>query len=402
MSRECKLIMVTGENNNKFYNMKDNGSVIHVEYGRVDVTCQTASYSSYEWDKIYKSKIKKGYKDVTHLFAEAVITSHAPSAVDFIDISDSLVKSLIAKLEGYTKHTVVTNYKVTADVVTQKQIDEAQSILNFILSVKDNSQLNRYLLELFTVIPRRMKHVQDHLFNERESFSSDNLDKVINSEQEILDAMAQQVKQVSLVKENVSDKKTLLDAMGLEIFKVRPDQENIIKTQLQNLAGNYLQGYRVENKKTRKQFTDFINKRPNKTTKLFFHGSRNENWLPILQTGLILRPTSAVITGKMFGYGTYFADKAQKSWGYTSARGSYWAKGSANEAYMALFEVHTGNPLHVKRHESWCSSLDLNKLKARGDYDSLFAEGGYDLRNNEYITYHEHQSTIKYLVQMKG
>ena len=36
----------------------------------------------------------------------------------------------------------------------------------------------------------------------------------------------------------------------------------------------------------------------------------------------------------------------------------------------------------------------------RGSYDSLFAEGGIDLRNNEYIVYNQAQCTVKYLVEI--
>jgi poly [ADP-ribose] polymerase len=104
----------------------------------------------------------------------------------------------------------------------------------------------------------------------------------------------------------------------------------------------------------------------------------------------------------MFGYGTYYADKARKSWGYTSAKGSYWANGASDEAYMALFEVHLGKQMIIDRHERHHSSLDDKKLKSYGRYDSVFAKGGYDLRNNEYIVYTEDRSTIKYLIQMKG
>jgi poly [ADP-ribose] polymerase len=121
-----------------------------------------------------------------------------------------------------------------------------------------------------------------------------------------------------------------------------------------------------------------------------------------METGLVLRPTNAVISGKMFGYGTYFADKARKSYGYTSGRGSYWANGSADEAIMALFDVHLGNSLDVQRRESWMGSLNETQLKVKGDYDSLFAKGGVDLINNEYITYNQDQSTIKFLIQLKG
>ena len=398
MSRTAKLIFVSDDNHNKYYNMIDNGSTISVEYGRVGATSMTASYPSSKWSSLHSSKLKKGYRDVTHLFTEAV----SSSTVSFLDISDKLVSELISKLEAYTKKTVSTNYLVTADSVSEKQIKQAQMLLNDLLSVKNNRELNMLLLEVFQTIPRKMKKVQDHLYGENDTFRYSIIEEVVSKEQDLLDTMAQQVKQVELVADNKSDKLTLLDAMGLEIYNVTPDQEKQIKRKLANLSDNYICGYKVVNKKTHERFTKFINKSSNKETDLFFHGSRNENWLPILQTGLLLRPTNAVVTGKMFGYGSYFADKAQKSWGYTSAHGSYWAKGSANEAFMALFNVHLGNKLHVKRHESWCSSMDLNKLKAKGKYDSLFAEGGIDLRNNEYIVYTEDQSTVEYLVQMRG
>ena len=110
----------------------------------------------------------------------------------------------------------------------------------------------------------------------------------------------------------------------------------------------------------------------------------------------------------MFGYGTYFADKAKKSIGYSSFRGSYWASGNQDVAYLALYNVHLGNWFHVlgrncqySRHQSWMTSLDYKKLRSYGDYDSLFAEGGADLMNNEYTVYEENQSTISYLVEIK-
>jgi poly [ADP-ribose] polymerase 2/3/4 len=397
--RSVKLIMVDSLNHNKFYNMSDLGDgKITVLRGRVGVREIPESHPIHKWDALLKSKIKKGYVDMTHLFTESV----SSSKVSFLDISDRYISQLINQLESYTKGQVSHNYLVTADKVTEKQIREAQSLLNALTAVKNNRELNKTLLEVFAVIPRKMKKVQDHLFAESESFSLAAVEKVIADEQDLLDVMAQQVKQVELINDNTSDKLTLLDAMGLEIHNVDSKEESMMKSKLANLKDNYIRGFKVVNKKTQKRFDSYLAKSTNKKCELFFHGSRNENWLPIMQTGLVLRPTNAVISGKMFGYGSYFADKAQKSWGYTSARGSYWARGNAAEAYMALFNVHLGNQLHIKRHESWCSSLDSNKLKARGNYDSLFAEGGIDLRNNEFIVYEEEQSTIEYIIQMKG
>jgi poly [ADP-ribose] polymerase len=378
--------------------MVSDGCTISVDFGRVGATCQKTSYPDSKWESLIKSKLKKGYKEITHLFVEPT----TKDKVSFLDISDSYVSSLIRKLEGYTKRQVSNNYLVTADSVTQKQIEEAQNILNAISAVKSNKDLNQLLLEVFSIIPRKMNQVSNFLYDTNGNFRESVVEEVVAKEQELLDSMAQQVKQVELVSSNTSDKLTLLDAMGIEIYNIDPNTEKLIKGKLHDLKDNYIRAYQVVNKKTQSRFNAFVDKSPNKKTDTFFHGSRNENWLPILQTGLVLRPTNAVISGKMFGYGTYYADKAKKSWGYTSARGSYWARGDAPEAYMALFDVHLGNPLKVARHEHWCSSLDIKKLKAKGDYDSVFAEAGSSLYNNEFVVYTEDQSTIKYLIQMRG
>ena len=113
----------------------------------------------------------------------------------------------------------------------------------------------------------------------------------------------------------------------------------------------------------------------------------------------MIRPSNAVITGSMFGHGVYFADKAQKSIGYTSLRGSYWASGSNGSAMLALYEIHQGKQKEILNWSNSHSQLNESKMTKEG-YDSVFAKGGADLRNNEFITYNTDQSTIKYLVEI--
>jgi len=103
----------------------------------------------------------------------------------------------------------------------------------------------------------------------------------------------------------------------------------------------------------------------------------------------------------MYGAGTYFADQARKSLGYTSLQGSYWAQGCSNEAFMGLYQVHLGNMLEKQKHEGWMYNLNEKRLKELGQYDSFFAKGGIDLCNNEYIIYNEDKSSIKYLVELR-
>ena len=119
--------------------------------------------------------------------------------------------------------------------------------------------------------------------------------------------------------------------------------------------------------------------------RLLWHGSRTAHWLSILRTGLVLHPTSAVITGKMFGYGLYFADAFGKSLGYTDLTGSCWAGGREDRAYLALFRVHTGRRHEVRAWAPAHAALTRTLLPATAD--SLHARGGVDLRHDEYVVY---------------
>jgi poly [ADP-ribose] polymerase len=146
----------------------------------------------------------------------------------------------------------------------------------------------------------------------------------------------------------------------------------------------------------------FVKNEGNINTKLLWHGSRNENWWSIINSGLILKPTNSVITGKMFGYGIYFATKARKSLGYTSISGSYWARGNSNSAFMALYNVAYGNPYDVYSFNSKYYDFNYNKLQQnKPNSHCLHAHEGNMLKNDEIIVYKEEQTTIQYLVELK-
>lgn len=391
MEKICKLVCVTSYNNNKYYDMHLVGDTIQVKYGRVGLTECKASYPSHKWNSLRVSKIKKGYKDITDLCVKEKVK-------DFASISDNVIQEIVNKLQAYANSTISTNYMVSSDAVTEKQIEAAQEIINDLLSIKNKPDaFNKSLLELYTTIPRKMSNVKDYLIDGK----NNNYDYFIDKEQSLLDVMIGQVKVASIQKESSNTDKNILDALGINIFTCDDNEISIIKDNLGEINSKFSRAWRIENKITQERFNAFLSSRENKTTKLLWHGSRNENWWNIINTGLVLRPTNSVITGKMYGYGTYFADKARKSLGYTSIRGSYWSRGTSDEAFMSLYEVHLGNMLTRKRHENWMYRLDEKSLRSQGDYDSFFAQGGVDLINNEYIVYREDQTTIKYLVEIK-
>lgn len=413
MGKVVKLMLVSGEvNSNKFYHMTDNDNgTFSVEYGRVGSTAQKASYPISQWSKKYNEKVKKGYKDNTELFIveDATITSDSDnsSTTTFASTRSSGVVELVNKLQGWANKSVSENYTVSAKDVTQKQIDKAQEVLNSLVSfnLDQNTikEFNDLLLNFYTIVPRKMKNVKSHLIDIDDDLT-ERKNKIITEEQETLDVMVGQVKLNEDTKSdsNTDDKavvvKDLIEASGLNIEEVTDTKIiDMVKGMMQNNAHKFKKLYSVVNYNTQKRFSDFVNDSSDKKTELFWHGSRNENWWSIMTSGLLIRPTNAVHTGSMFGNSCYFANRCQKSIGYTSLRNSYWASGNSNEAVLALYDVHVGNQKHIYKHTSDCYTLNYDRIKKEG-FDSVYAHGGIDLINDEFMVYHTHQSTIKYLL----
>lgn len=397
MGRHCHLVMVTAANNNKYYDMTEQGDTLLVKYGRIGSTETTKTYSISKWDSIYAQKIGKGYKDETALTAVTQVIAKD----DYKPIENKDIAAVVEFLREQARETVRKNYTVGSDSVTQDMVDEAQAKLDYIFRRATSitvQQFNDELIELFHIIPRRMSQVQDYLADNTADFG-----KIIEREQKLLDVMAGQVvAKVTTINEDGGRNKeqTILEAMGLEFSPVDDKDIAIIKKELGECADMFYKAWRVENKATRKKFKDFLKGKGRFVKKLFWHGSRTENWWNILRTGLVLRPTNVVINGKMFGYGLYFAPKARKSVGYTSLRGSYWAGGYSNYGFLALCEVAYGKPYDVYDSQQGMTWERLQKV-APG-CSSLHAHAGRSLRNDEVIVYREDQVTIKYLVELKA
>ena len=400
--RPTYLIMVTTANNNKYYNCFPEGDQFRVEYGRVDATKTTAYYPMSKWDSQIKSKIKKGYQDVTDLKKDLVeeISSTNPES-PYKDIENAAVKAIVEKLQNLARETINKNYTVKASAVTQDMVDAAQKIIDSLANYSSTiEEFNNNLLKLFAVIPRKMGDVRNYLASKSDDFA-----KIISKEQDLLDVMRGQiyVKPENEPVEIVEKKQqTILEELGLEIEEATADDIALIKTLMNESVDKFKKAWRVTNLKTQKRFDSFVTDNNIKNTKLLFHGSRSENFWSIIKTGLVLRPTNAVITGKMFGYGCYYAPKCAKSIGYTSLSGSYWAHGGNNTAYMALFDVAYGTPYDVYDFDSKYYNLDYDKLqqfKAGANCLHAHADKGM-LRNDEIVVYKEEQMTIKYLIEI--
>lgn len=404
--KEVELICVTGNNNNKYYKMKENGDdTFTVNYGRVGGKNTTQTYPMSQWNSKYNQKLKKRkdyqYKDITHLRAGTTKSNK------FSNESSAKVQSILDDLQTYSGKSVSKNYTISSDAVTKTQINTAQNLVDDLTSLivpKKRQKLSLSLIgdvndictELYTIIPRKMKKVQDFLLNSKTRNTKTLAEEIIVNEQQILDVMAQQV---SLSKAKTTKQQTMSSALGIDVVPVLKTEEIMIKKMMGTESKKYKRAFKLINKSTQDRFEKRVKKSYKDTCKLFWHGSRNENWLNIIKTGLLIRPSGVVLTGAMFGNGIYFADKARKSMGYTSVQGSYWARGGSNTGYLALYDVNVGHWLKSSSYSGY-GTLNYGNLRKKG-YDSFFANStGGHLYNNEYIVYDKDQCTVKYIIEI--
>lgn len=395
--------MVTASaNNNKHYNMTPHGDTWTAEYGRVGSSSQKREYSLSQWEKKYNEKIKKGYVDQTDLVQDLIqVEKKKSNNSTYKEIENKVIAEIVERLQQMAKKAIFDNYTISSNKVTQAMIDKAQGILTELLFINDKDQFNDTLLNLFTVIPRKMKNVSQYLAKSENDYS-----QIIQAEQDLLDVMKGQVVQKhvenTVAHTDEQNKMTILETLGLEFEKCNKEDIKKIKNALGSCVNKFHNAWKVKNIRTQERFENFVDTENIRNTKLLWHGSRNENWWSIINSGLVLKPTNAVITGKMFGYGIYYAPKAQKSLGYTSLHGSYWAKGNSNSAFMALMEVAYGTPYDVYSFDSKYYDFNYERLqKICPGANCLHAHAGNMLRNDEIIIYKEEQCTIRYLVELK-
>jgi len=407
-AKSLYLVMVDpNNNNNKYYKMDyTSGDTFSIEYGRIGQGKQTETYSISMWEKKRKEKLKKGYVDMTSLVADE--TKKIKSDKKYIDIPDRVIAEIVERLQARARKTVEENYTVSSTAVSKKMIEVAQHLIDKLVSENNLIEFNEILLDLFRVIPRKMninRGVKDYMAKSNEDFG-----KIIQSEQDLLDVMHGQVATHD-AEEDEDDNiekfdRTILDIMGLVIEQTTDEDIKIIKNSLGDIKDKFHKAWKVKSIKTQEKFDKFVNDNNIKERKLLWHGSRNENWWSIICNGLVLRP-QAVITGKLFGNGIYYAPKAQKSLGYTSINGSYWAKGGESSGFMSLYDVAYGIPYNVYDFDNKFNNLDYNGLQRLcPNSNCLHAHAGANLgnsrlRNDEIVFYQENQITIKYLVELR-
>ena len=376
------FVGVDGVQSNKFYNMVDNGNGFTVEYGRMGSSKVTKSYPAIKWDSIYRSKVKKGYKDISDLKNKVKVVVKDSGNKAFNEFHNVFKK--------YTGDMVNSAYLI--DGCSQLQIDEAQKIINNITKLNTVGKINDHLMELYKVIPRRMNNVRHHLI-------TDIIDKgdVITIEQTALDAMDSS---------NIIHETDILKGLGVGFTEVtnHKQMEDLLYPTMDK---NYSYGSRdakihkvfaIHDKGRTDMMEDWVNKQDDKSCKLLIHGTRNPNIFSILKSGLLIRPSNAHFSGAVYGDGVYHSAHSAKSLGYT---------GHDKDKLFLIQNVHMGN--HYTYSGYYRAGKDIGRnemnyksLRNKGKYDSLYVEAGDGLLNSEYIIYNKEQTNTQFLVWMKG
>lgn len=370
------LIYVDAEtiNSNKFYNMELVGDIINVEYGRVGALPAKTTYPASDWNKLLKSKIKKGYKDITDLKTSVEIIVKESDNKDFNEFYDVFSQYTT----NYVKHT----YSV--EKATKAQLKEAQDIINHLSTPLDVAGFNKNLLELYKVIPRRMSDVRQHLITDLSQAN-----KLILTEQDNIDSMD------SYTSMNVENPFEELD-IEFELIDVPQHIIDLYNRGNNNRAKIY-KCYKIVDKTNVDSFNDWLQKQDDKSTEYLIHGTRNPNVFNIMKSGLLIRPSNAaVISGNAYGSGLYHSNFMAKSLGYT---------GNDVDKIFFIQNVHMGNP-YV--YDGWYrdgkdisrDKMNYKDLKSMG-YDSLYVKPSDGLLNSEYVVYNKEQSISEYLLWLK-
>lgn len=362
---------------NKIFRMLSTENRIDVEFGHIGNKLYKKSYPLSVWDEIYQEKIKCGYVDQTGLLNNNNVVTLKLSQTESIN-------EVLENLRAISRQMISDNYRGNMVNVSEEAINKSKELLKKLEITENVYDFNSILFELFSMIPRKMNNVIQNTAKDQDDFY-----KIIERENDLLRNL--QVLKTDSVSPDIPI--ICRECTSDEITKIRSmlDTSSLRK---------FKRAWSVNNPEIDQKFSSYMKKNNIKKTRELFHGSRSENWWSILTTKLLLQPSNVVKSGAMFGRGIYFADKADKSMGYTSIRDSRHAAGKSDKGYLAIYEVATGHEYDVK---VWKSSMtDLNEssfIREHKDCNSLHAHAGINLINDEYIVYNENACRIKYFLE---
>lgn len=385
------------KNSYKFYKLEKFGTKVRASYGRMGVQKgELFGERSFDYPlsmfyvKLYE-KLSKGYINRTELYLTGnKVEKKAKTANNTANNRSNISMELFAKLAAYAKKAVSkAEVKVP---ITPEIIEASRQLIYSMMRSATVKEFNENLLELVSILQRPVRTGDGMGVKELMASSESDFKRIIQRETDLLQAMEGSEGIVP------SDMHQDFSDFGIEIYEANEKQKNQVMSCLSDqLKGKVHKIYRAIPSKQQKIFNDYLKDNHITSVKQLWHGSRNQNWMSIIRNSLSLNP-DAIITGKMFGNGIYFAPSSKKSWNYTSYSGAMYTKGKENTAYMGLYAVAYGKPYDV--HE-WKAGTDYLRETNQAGCNCLHAHAGKSLVNDEIVFYKESAMVLNYIVEFK-
>lgn len=426
--RSEKFIMVeSGNNHNKCWYIEehDNG-LIRTTWGRVGNALSTTDKqfgmnSSKEYDKLVKSKLKKGYtklRTIDSASSSSISNIQKKNLEDIalkeivFDKADNQIKSMIQVFCQANIHTITSSTNITFNsttgvfqtpcgVVTLDAINDARNILNKIYDlVKDRDfgyDFIHYTEQYCSIIPQKVhgRLICTKIFRDL---------KDVQKQNDVLDSLKDSIETIEQMKNSENDTNSSEEPklFNCEIKKVT--DKNVIDKIKKLYQKTHQSIHACRNLKVKTVYEITINsmKTAYENTKTeweklgkelneqeLWHGTKKQNIISIMKNGMIIPPANAShCTGRMFGSGLYFSDQSTKSLNYAYG---WWSGTRDNNCYMFLSKVLMGKS-YTPKGWSGCNSIPKG-------YDSIFAKAGVSgVQNNEMIVM-PNQVCPEYLIE---
>lgn len=399
-----------------------------------------------EYEKILKSKRKKGYKDID-VAQRSLGSDGAKQITKSVELKnlnkDKSIKEhslhketarIISTLMGSTNKFVIQTLKCPLGQLSNDQIDAGRDCLNKAkkivskkkLSKKDKQEIENLTNDFYGLIPHNLGSGARGQLKQLLLNSRDKIDKKEYDLDTLLDAKAIGA---TLVSDSVYDQYMSLDT-NFDYINPKDSLFSWLNAMVQETKANnhkhlgkvkLLHAWSIQRKneqglflKRAKQIAPECGKQviPSQMTKIvksredvydttlfekaniipLFHGTRTQNITGILKKGLLIRPSGVVISGAMYGSSLYFG-KSTKSINYTSIKSSYYVNDKDDKAFLFISDCALGKQKIAK------GAMNYNE-KSIKPFHSVWAKGGYSgVINDEFMLYRTDQHNIRYLLE---
>lgn len=401
----------TGKDHNKFYRASYANGTIYYEYGRIGQTSTKGQKggSEADYEKLIRSKMKKGYVEVdVHQSEDLSVTANKDERVVKAIAADPQVEAVVKQLVAVNKHDLFEGkFDLTIDVdgairthigvLTSKTINKARTLLNRILK-GEMDLIKEYFILIPHVVPigTPLTQIVSDWEDEKRVFNQ--LAQSVTDYEENKDKQA---------KVEIADDE-FASLFSVKLTPASADEINQIKAFFDKTKNDQHYGasrMKVVDALVINYSDEEVAKYENVHAKLgnvqqLWHGTTAQNVLNILRKGLFCpKETDRTygITGRMFGNGVYLSDQSTKSLNYS--RGGWGQQNNSDISFMFLTDTAMGREFKPK--EGTHRMGDIPRLARDGGYDSITVEAGNYVRNNEMIVWDTDQIRLRYLVMFK-